>query len=130
MQSEIAHGGSWFKRNNAAQNNTARYISPAGARIPKALKLAHTEKIPYIKRKQAHFDEGQMKNEVQDHQIHVNEKYGNRSNVGHLISMNNTDPKGKRLTLDKDIFVRKVRTRNCSEFNQSEIAKRTLELQQ
>ena len=95
---------------------TVRDDSPAGMRIPKALKLPLTEKIPHLK---AQADESNLSFRINKTQDHAFQKYGNRSKVGMLISMDHTDRMKERFDLDKDELLRKVHTRQCSEFNRS-----------
>lgn len=80
-------------------------------RIPKQLKLAHTDKIPQIMLKNAEKSDDFVKQEILNHKVIAFEKHGNRSRVGVLISMDNLDPLGKRMFLDKDEFKRRVYTR-------------------
>ena len=51
----------------------------------------------------------------------MNEKYGNRSRIGMLISMEHDNLKQVRMDIDKDQYTRKINARHCSEFNKRHI---------
>ena len=45
------------------------------------------------------------------------ENHGNRSKVGMLISMHHPDPLKLRLALDREAYIRKIQTKDASDYN-------------
>ena len=93
---------------------------PAGLHMPKSHKLAFNEQIPHIYLKHQGKDNMNflVKQEIEDKKKQAFENYRNKDKVGMLISPEMvSNPVGIRFELDKEEFIRKLHTRDCSDFN-------------
>ena len=104
----LPHAGNWLARKSYDLDTS----DPAGKRLPINLKLNLAQKIPQLE-----LQDDPIK-AVKDKAISHMLKHGNRSKVGHLISMEIPDGyQQHRMILDKDKYTRRVNAREASEYN-------------
>ena len=136
FQTQVPHSGNWLNRNSTCDavprtkpSTRIEDMAPAGLRLPKTYKLNYPDNIPRIKNKMstkgASHDE--IEKQIIDKKLAAQDRYGNKSTVGYLISppgKSEESPLYTRMRLDRDKLMRAVMQKEVSDYNRAIINKK------